>query len=65
MGVEFLKPEKPFLLIFTDTLGADNIEWFDDEKDFKDRIREIKMKSYVNIDAIEIGSCRDINVDEI
>ena len=65
MGTEFLKPEKPFLLIFTDTLRTNNIEWFDDEEEFKDRIREIKMKSYTDIEAIEIGSCIDINVDEI
>ena len=50
-----------------DVLGRDNYEWFDDEEEFENRVREVKANKYpcTNIEAIEIGSCRDINVDEL
>ncbi len=63
----FLKPEKPFLLMFKDVFGRDNYEWFDDEEEFENRVKEVKANPYpcTNIEAIEIGSCRDVNVDRI
>lgn len=66
-GEPFLRPEKPFLLLFEDRSSMRKfIEWFDDEEEFEERIREVKKDPfYMNIEAIEIGSCRDVNVEEI
>jgi len=63
----FTKPEKPFLLIFKDVVGRNNYEWFDDENEFKERIREVKSNPYPcsDIEAIEIGSSREIDCDEL
>lgn len=63
----FFKPEKPFLLMFKDVVGRHIYEWFDDEEEFKTRVKEVKTDPYpcTELEAIEIGSCRDINTDEI
>lgn len=65
-GEPFLKPEKPFLLMFKDVLGRDNYEWFDDEEEFENRIKEVKSNPYpcTDIEAIEIGSYREIKVNK-
>lgn len=62
----FIKPEKPFLLMFKDVVGRNNYEWFDDEDEFKERIREVKLNPYPcsDIEAVEIGSIRKIDCDE-
>lgn len=63
----FTKPEKPFLLMFKDVVGQNNYEWFDDENEFKERIRKVKSNPYPcsDIEAIEIGSSREVDCDEI
>ena len=62
----FTKPEKPFLLMFKDVVGRNNYEWFDDEDEFNERIKEVKLNPYPcsDIEAIEIGSSREVNCDE-
>ena len=61
------KPEKPFLLMFKDVVGRDVYEWFDDEEKFEMRVKEVKSNPYpcTEIEAIKIGGCRKIKIDEI
>lgn len=63
----FTKPDKPFLLMFKDVFGRNNYEWFDGENEFKKRIREVKANPYPcsDIKAMEIGSSREVDCDEI
>ena len=61
----FLKPEKPFLLMFEDSDKQNQIEWFSDEEEFKERIVEVKESGFIIIDAIEIGSYRDVAYNSI
>ncbi len=62
----FTKPEKPFLLMFKDVVGRSNYEWFDDEIEFKERVKEVKSNPYPcsDIEAMEIGSSREVDCDE-
>lgn len=59
----FLKPEKPFLLIYTDN---DNVSyaWLETEEDLQEVITEVKSYGCEIQDAIEIGSCREIRIQK-
>ena len=56
----FLKPEKPFLLIYTDTDDAVSYTWLETEDDLIKVVEEVKGYGCTIVDAIEIGSYRDV-----
>lgn len=61
----FLKPERPFLLIYESEQDGVSYSWLEDEDELKDVIKEVKSYGCTIVDAIEIGSYREINTDEI
>lgn len=56
----FLKPERPFLLMYTDTDDSVSYSWLESEEDLLEVIREVISYGCKIVDAIEIGSCREI-----
>lgn len=60
----FTKPEKPFLLIYTDTDDVVSYAWLETEDDLLEVIEEVKGYGCSIVDAIEIGSCRDVIIEE-
>lgn len=61
----FLKPEKPFLLIYESKWDGISVAWMETEGDLLEVIEEVKGYGCEIIDAIEIGSCRDVNIDDV
>lgn len=64
----FLAPDKPFLLMYQESmLGKSYYEWYDNEHELEERIKNLKHYEsiFTDIEAIEIGSCRKIDVDKI
>lgn len=59
----FLKPEKPFLLIYESKGDGTSVAWMETEDDLLEVIEEVKGYGCEIIDAFEIGSCRDVNFD--
>lgn len=64
-GEPFLKPEKPFMLVYESKKDGMSIAWLETEEDMMETIEEVKSYGSTIVDAIEIGSCRDFSVDEI
>lgn len=64
-GELFLKPEKPFMLVYESEKDGISIAWLETEEDMMETIEEVKSYGSTIVDAIEIGSCRDFSVDEI
>ena len=62
----FLRPEKPYLLIYTDKGNDDSVSvaWMETEEGLLDVIKEVKSYGCIIQDAIEIGSCREIKYEE-
>lgn len=58
----FTKPERPFLLIYTDTDDAVSYSWLETEDDLKSVAVEVQSYGCTIQHAIEIGSCRKINL---
>lgn len=56
----FLKPERPFLLIYTDTDDSVSYSWLESEEDLLEEIKEVTSYGCEIADAIEIGSVREI-----
>ena len=56
----YVKPEKPFLLIYESREDGVSVAWLETEEDLTDVIDEVKSYGWTIIDAIEIGSYRDI-----
>ena len=56
----FLQPEKPFLLIYTDTDDSVSYAWLESEEDLQEVIKEVTSYGCKIQDAIEIGSVREI-----
>lgn len=56
----FLKPERPFLLIYTDTDDSVSYSWLESEEDLLEEIKEVTSYGCKIADAIEIGSVREI-----
>lgn len=56
----FLQPEKPFLLIYTDTDDSVSYAWLESEEDLLEVIKEVSSYGCKIQDAIEIGSIREI-----
>ena len=64
-GELFLKPEKPFMLVYESEKDGLSIAWLETEEDMMDTIEEVKSYGSTIVDAIEIGSCREFDIDEI
>lgn len=58
--IYFTKPERPFLLIYTDTDDSVAYAWLETEDELKEVIKEVKSYGCTIQDALEIGSSRDI-----
>lgn len=56
----FLRPERPFLLIYTDD-DVVSYAWLETESELQDVIAEVKSYGCEICDAIEIGSSREID----
>lgn len=57
----FLRPERPFLLIYTD---GDSVSyaWLETESDLQELVAKVKSYGCAIQDAIEIGSLREIDL---
>ncbi len=64
-GKPFLQPEKPFMLVYESEKDGMAIAWLETEEDMMETIKEVKSYGSTIVDAIEIGSCREIDIDEI
>ena len=64
-GKPFLKPEKPFMLVYESEKDGMSIAWLETEEDMMETIEEVKSFGSTIVDAIEIGSCREFDNDEI
>ena len=58
--IYFTKPERPFLLIYTDIDDSVSYAWLETEDELKEVIEEVKFYGCTIQDALEIGSSRDI-----
>ena len=63
-GEPFLQPEKPFMLIYEDEDDVLSIAWLETEDDLLEVVEEVKGYGCKIVEAIEIGSCRDVKIDE-
>lgn len=63
-GEPFVKPEKPFMLVYESEKDGLSIAWSKTEEKMMDTIEEVKAFGDKIIDAIEIGSCREVIGDE-
>ncbi len=61
----FTKPDRPFLLIYTDTEDSISYAWLETEEELRQVMEEVTSYGCEIQDAIEIGSSRDINIDRI
>lgn len=64
-GKPFLQPEKPFMLVYESEKDGLSIAWLETEEDMMETIKEVKSYGSTIVDAIEIGSCREIDIDEV
>lgn len=64
-GEPFVKPEKSFMLVYESEKDGLSIAWLETEEEMMDTIEEVKSFGDKIVDAIEIGSCREIIGDEI
>lgn len=62
-GNPFIQPEKPFMLVFEDKEDALSIAWMETEEELLAVVEEVKGYGCRIIDAIEIASCRDVELD--
>lgn len=62
-GKPFVQPEKPFMLVFEDKEDALSISWLETEEELLAVVEEVKGYGCRIIDAIEIASCRDVEID--
>ena len=58
--IYFTKPERAFLLIYTDIDDSVSYAWLETEDELKEVIEEVKSYGCTIQDALEIGSSRDI-----
>ncbi len=64
-GKPFLQPEKPFMLVYKSKKGGLSIAWLETEEDMMETIEEVKSYGNTIVDAIEIGSYREFNAEEL
>lgn len=62
MENKFEKPESPFFLLTEDTEGVVSYCWWDNEDDMKEDAVERRGSGERIICAIEISSCRDVEI---
>ena len=63
-GEPFLRPEKPFMLVYESEGDGLSIAWTEIEDDLLEIADEVKGYGCKILYAIEIGSCRDIISEE-
>ena len=63
-GEPFLQPERPFLLIYEGANEEISYSFLETEEDMLGVIKEVKSYGYSIIHAIEIGSFRDVIIEE-
>lgn len=63
-GEPFLRPEKPFMLVYESEGDGLSIAWAETEGDLSEIADEVKGYGCKILYAIEIGSCRDIISEE-
>lgn len=61
----FMKPERPFLLIFEDMEHNVSYNWLETEEELLEVAKEIRDSSGKIIDSIEIGSSREVDSDSL
>lgn len=61
----FLQPKKPFMLVYESEKDGLSIAWLETEEDMMETIEEVKSYGSTIVDAIEIGSYREFNDQEI
>lgn len=61
-GEPFLKPERPFLLLAEDDEHSISYHWLESEEELQEVALELKVGGCKIIDAIEIGSLRDVKI---
>ena len=61
----FLQPEKPFMLVHESEKDGLSIAWLETEEDMMETIEEVKSYGSTIVDAIEIGSYREFNAEEV
>lgn len=59
----FVQPERPFLLIYENWDLDLRVVWFETEENLIDHVIKIKENDCKIVCAIEIGSCRDIDIE--
>lgn len=64
-GNPFLQPEKPFMLVYESEKDGLSIAWLETEEDMMETIEEVKSYGSTIVDAIEIGSYREFNAEEV
>lgn len=62
MDKVFTKPDRPFLLLTKDEDGVESYYWLESEDELKEVASERKEYGERIIDAIEIGSCRTVEI---
>lgn len=62
-GGLFIQPENPFLLVYESREDGVSVAWFSDEEDLRECVEEVKRYGCEIIDAIEIDSYRDIDIE--
>lgn len=63
--LHFTKPKRPFMLVYESEKDGMSIAWLETLEDMIETIEEVKSYGSTIVDAIEIGSCRDVIVDGI
>lgn len=63
-GEPFVQPDCPFLLIYENDEQDIRVVWFETEEDLMDCIYNITKCDCKIVNAIEIGSCREIDIKE-
>ena len=64
-GNPVLQPEKPVMLVYESEKDGLSIAWLETEKDMMETIEEVKSYGSTIVDAIEIGSYREFNAEEV
>ena len=59
----FTQPERPFLLIYESKKDGVSVAWMESKEELLEVVEEVKGYGCKIIDAIEIGSCREVNYE--
>lgn len=63
-GEPFLKPVRPFLLLSEDSEHSISYNWLESEEELQEVALELKDGGCRILDAIEIGSLRDVKIKQ-